>query len=56
MPVIESWNFRVTFAENIFLMMTREEGAEFTTDCKKNHIPSKFFLKNLNIIVFHEYP
>ena len=40
-PVIESWDFMVTFAENIFLMMTREEVAEVITSCKKNDISYK---------------
>ena len=38
-----------TFAENIFLMMTREEVAEVITYCKKNDISYKTRLAELGI-------
>lgn len=53
--VIESWNIRVTFAENIFLMMAREEGAEVITYCKMNDVSYKTRLAELDIPAWKFY-
>ena len=44
-----------TFAENIFLMMTREEVAEVITYCKKNDVSYKTRLAELGIPVWKFY-
>ena len=45
----------VTFAENIFLMMTREEVAEVITSCKKNDISYKARLAERDIPTWKFY-